>query len=465
MGPAGQSVIETISATSASSTTGPAFSGTFNTWFLDGTNFLTNTAQTVWIYSSASVQQSVVMLPLVDKLGGEGNWFWNVSSGVGTLYPVGSSTAALHFGGAGAAIVASNTYLGVLSNSPSSVGIIDLSAAVPAQTNYAVPITSLNTFAASSASQWTVGNYDGVLLDGASIAGTPRYFGQGKAWSIAGATTTAAISTAIGQISILNSNYALLLGNQPVSKTIAFSSGKVALSADGSLMGALANSGSDRTLNFYALPSGSVTKTFASDTNTIPFVADFTLATSGTTIGQVLAKSGAGIANYSWQVTPLSGTPVLFSGSSNTYPIVLSPDGTLVAIYNYSAFSVPTTDIYQNGVFVTTLPGRAVGWIDNNRVLIDIYMIDGIGYRYYSSSALYSSTGTLLGTPALPELNNIQTVDSNSVYDPSTNAIYSLTTGKSTWKGTFSGAAGNVGALAGANVVYQAGHSVIFETP
>ena len=33
---------------------------------------------------------------------------------------------------------------------------------------------------------WLLGNRYGVVLDGASLGGTPRYFGYDAAWSIAG---------------------------------------------------------------------------------------------------------------------------------------------------------------------------------------------------------------------------------------------------------------------------------------
>lgn len=98
LGPAGQQVIEAISVGSATSAISPPFSGQFNTWFQDGTRFLTNLSTTVWTYSKAGVQQQApVSLPSVENLGGAGNYvFIFQASSFGTLviYPQGSSTLA-----------------------------------------------------------------------------------------------------------------------------------------------------------------------------------------------------------------------------------------------------------------------------------------------------------------------------------------------------------------------------------
>jgi len=80
----------------------------------------------------------------------------------------------------------------------------------------------------------------------------------------------------------------------------------------------------------------------------------------------------------------------------------------------------------------------------------------------YAGCAIYSATGVQLSTPALPELQSIQSVNSDSVYDPSHNAIYSLTTGQPIWTASFPGV--GVGTVAGPYVVYESGHSVVIET-
>lgn len=74
-GPAGMNVVQTIAVPSGISSVGPAFSGQFSSWFVDGNRFFTTVGSAVWIYSSAGAQQQLVSLPTISGLAGEGAWF------------------------------------------------------------------------------------------------------------------------------------------------------------------------------------------------------------------------------------------------------------------------------------------------------------------------------------------------------------------------------------------------------
>ena len=466
LGPAGQNLIESISTVDGTSTVGPAFSGQFNSWFVDGTRFLTNLSNTVWVYSNIGVQQAVVVLPSIFGLTGQGNWIWtyggSTSSAPLDIYPIGSQTPSLSFNNVFSLVIPSGTTIGILASGQGQVSVIDLSGPTLTQTSYTVPIAELGlygqptqAYAAISTSQWIVGNAHGVLFDGASLSSTPRYFGQGAAWSIAGSSSSVAISTAIGGISVFDPYQSTL------EKTINFSSGKLALSSDGSVLGAYANANDsqyepDRTLNFYSLPSGNVISSFPyTEQLSTPFLTDFTLATSGTTIGEVIGSAR--------RVTSITGGPVIWSDTGNSTPILLSPDGTLVAEYNLAQSNVSVTNIFKNGSLVTAVPGAAVGWIDNDRLLVNQYILTfPFQDTLYTGCTIYSSAGVPLATPSLTELKSIQTVNSGSVYDPSHNAVYSLTTGQSAWTGSFPST--GVGAVSGAYIVYASGHSVVLES-
>lgn len=91
-GAAGENVIETISIPGGTSSVSTAFSGTFNSWFLDGQRFLTNTGTTVWVYSNASVQQSIISLPTIQNLVGQGNWISTYSMPTVQVYAVGANS-------------------------------------------------------------------------------------------------------------------------------------------------------------------------------------------------------------------------------------------------------------------------------------------------------------------------------------------------------------------------------------
>jgi hypothetical protein len=71
---------------------GPAFTGTFNEWFSDGSHFQTTVGTSVYTYTSASVKVDLTSLMTVQGLAGEGDYFWTVSAGALTIYTVGAST-------------------------------------------------------------------------------------------------------------------------------------------------------------------------------------------------------------------------------------------------------------------------------------------------------------------------------------------------------------------------------------
>ncbi|MGA8728372.1 MAG: hypothetical protein WB608_06440, partial [Terracidiphilus sp.] len=83
-----------------------------------------------------------------------------------------------------------------------------------------------------------------------------------------------------------------------------------------------------------------------------------------------------------------------------------------------------------------------------------------------SGCTIYTAAGTVIATPPLPELLNIQPVTSDTVYDPSRNAIYSLLTGQATWTSPYPPDSGNagvawIGAVSGPYVVFESEGRVI----
>ena len=464
-GPAGQNVIETVSAMNGASSASPTFSGQFYAWFTDGGMFLAAQGNTVWEYSNAGVQEGLVALPTVAGLTGQGNWIWTDANPL-EIYAIGSDTPAATFPGDRA--VASGSAIIMSPFGAGQVSVVDLSGSTPTIATYTIPIADLNDYAATSATQWVAGNEWGAIFDGASLSTTPRFLGYGTAWSIAGSATEAAASTASGEILVFEPAQST---EQP---TLNFSASSVALSSDGTVLGAMADANdaqyeTDRTLNFYSLPSTNPIGTFPSSTLDTSTLTSFTLAQSGTNIGQVFYNSGSN--SYSRQVTPIAGGTPIWSDTGSSNAILLSPDGTLVAANNYNTSVTPgpaaTTNIYKNGALVTAIPGIVVGWIDNDRMLVNQF-VNTMSGTAFSGSVIYSAEGSQLATPPLPQLNSIQTVTSDSVYDPTKNTIYSLTTGLPVWTGTLPISANPnlpLGAVVGSSVVYQSNHNLIIETP
>ena len=504
-GPAGPSVIETVSVPGGRSAISPPYHGQFQAWFTDGGRFLTADTATepfpLWVYSSSGVQQAAVSIPIFKSVGGVGNWVWTIGLGASNqpsstiqsnvaIYPVGSETPALTYANADiSGFAASGTAL-ALFRDPNTVSVIDLSGTTPAQVDYVVPAVNhasasqppMGTFAAVSSTQWvaSIGSggrvaSSGLILDGASLpSSTPRYLGLGSALSIAGSTGNVAIATGGGQVLTFDP------ANPTAEASIELTSGKVELSADGKVLAASSQDGS--LLNIYSLPSGTVSNTFSYSGQSAPgLLSDFTLSGSGTTVGQIENDGSSGTStNLSLQITPVSGSPAIFSlAPSPSGSVLLSPDGTLAALnvavkqqvmggaYNEWNYSVP---IYQNGQKIATVGDVAVGWIDNGRLLVNHYAQSASpNSPVYSGCTIDSPTGTVLATPPLPELHSIQPVTSDTVYEPRQNAIYSLTSGKAIWTSPYppdSGMGGYgggawMGAVSGAYVVYESEGRVI----
>ena len=319
-GPAGASVIETDLVPSGNSSISATFTGIFGGWFTDGHSFVTTVANDFFeVYNNAAVEQSDMSLPTVTSAGGVGSWLWGVSPSELSIYTVGNGTpVATYTLNTGDSIAATGSTLAIVRSGTPSVTVIDLSGASPSATPYTLPSqeSSLSAFGAYSSTQWAVGNTLGVLLDGATVSTTPRYFDYGAATAIAGSPSNMAIATASGQILLYNSTGTTQQG------TIDFFSGKVELSSDGSVLAASAYSAftpyaTDLTLNIYSLPSQAILQTYPYTFNysSVPYLVDFNLSASGQTLGQVLYSSGF---TYSRQVTGVSGSPLIWSESGAT---------------------------------------------------------------------------------------------------------------------------------------------------
>ncbi len=466
LGPAGANVIETDSVPSGASSTGGAFTGSFNAWFEDGSHFLTNSADLnsptqsasydVYTYTANSTQDGMIVLGDVSGLNGYGSWLWDAPTiGFGlTLYAVGGSSTptATYNLGPDFGVFPFGSTIGMYSYGTGSATILDLSGSSPAVTTTTIPVAYASAFAATSPTQWAVGNRHGVVLDGASLATTPRYFGYGDAFSMSGAAGEVSIATASGKILVYNPSA------QSLVSTINFTSSKLALSSDGTVLAAKASDldsqyEPDRTLNVYSLPGGALTNSFPytfQDSPPVPFLFDFVMSGSGNALGQLIGTYNGLYFNYTREVTPLSGSPIIWSDTpAPTAPpqnaaMFLSPDGTLIAastpiVTGGGYSSSVTTSIYKNGTLVATVNGFVVGWIDNSRLMVNTFDSSG----NYTGALIYDATGTLLTTlNSLPQLassvtsylpNNFLTVDSNSIYAPSTYSIYSLTTGAVLW--------------------------------
>jgi hypothetical protein len=116
-------------------------------------------------------------------------------------------------------------------------------------------------FAAVSASTWVVGDSYGVVFDGASVGGQPRFLTLGQVTSIAAGTTYFSIATASGEIVYFDATSDVPLG------TIYFPSSQLSMSTDGKVLAAAAvasplQNPPNTIVNVYSLPAATLANTF-----------------------------------------------------------------------------------------------------------------------------------------------------------------------------------------------------------
>lgn len=498
-GAAGASVIETITVPSGADSVGASFLGTFQSWFVDGSSFLTASGTTVWIYPENYTSQNdfkgPVSLPTVTPLiiepgeqglGGTGNWFWTMIDGSLSIYQVGVTgtdpTPSYTQGSASNAtgvMMATPTTLGFLTayiDGSGALTVIDLSnSSTVSAANYTAPVDELTAYGASSSSTWVAGNNFGVVYDGASVGGTPRYLDYGAVTAVTGSPGVFAVATASNRILWFSAT------NNTLQGTISQPASNVQLSTDGTVLAAATDGAgpiddfpyvSDHVIDVYALPSPTPSASFT------PPGLLYNMSLSGS--GTVLSESmGAGQVIAVPAGTTLLSVPSLSPSLGN---LLLSADGTGVAAA--PAFDIQdeqdggnyTTNIYTNYTLATALPGIVRGWLTPTTLLVAAYTYNGsmaVQADLYVSSSIYNVSGNLISSVNLPDTGPVQTVSSTLVYSLNLNAMYSLAagaTGAASWSSGSPvlpqpGDANTLhtGAVTGSEVVFPSGNLLLAE--
>lgn len=494
LGAAGNGVIETVSTAGWTSSVGPAFQGTFSSWFVDGSRFLTTIAagtqigttiaafNTLYVYSLASVLEDTETMPTLQGLTGQGNWFWTTAQPPLNIYAIGNNTAScipipctmptptatytLSPPYPPSPLVPIGTFIASISGN--ALTVIDLSGATPVETSYTQPLANPTAFAAIAPSQFIVGNGDGVIIDG-SVPSSPRYFGYGQLKGFAGSTTRVVFTTASGD----TLSYNLTTNAFETTVQLPGTVRQVALSADGSVLAAVSGLGN---VDVYSMPSGTLINSFTS-----PITVE-TIGLSST--GTVLIELVCGPEPCSGQTIPVAG------GAPSVYPGVLaapqlSPDGTQVAVSDtlspsgtvLAAQLPPTTKIYHDGALVTTVPGWVLGWPTNSSFIVSTFTFTGqlltggqLNNFIFNGDEIYSATGVLLGSSPIGANYSLQFLSSDLVFANTNSTILSATTGATTWASAdpplLLAVAGPVGTLpanffTGSAVVFSSGNLIV----
>jgi hypothetical protein len=449
-GPGHAQVIENIAIPSGVSANSAAFPASFHSWFSDGEKFLTVAGANVAVYSRDVAQLDFATLPTTEDLGGQNNWFWTSLNGTVHVYAVGSGATPVATYSAMTARPSHDTLI-LRGNPQAGVGIVDLSGASLTKTDYDLGDFNAGVVGTRSATDWvTSDNYGVVARKLNSLA--LQVYNLGRAWSIAGSASRFAVATASGRTLYFDSATRALEGE------ITSSSVKLEISDDGTRLATGPSSygvspGEDRSLRIYSLPSETLLHEWPYSASDPVTATNFTMSGSGGVIGLTVGMPSM------HEVSLIDGTP-LWSQPDTGEPLFLSPDGTRAAVSTAGGLPYQTsTSLYANGALTTALTGKAIGWADNSRLLVNRYHVStSPGDQPYDGIAIVDTAGLPVGNIAIPEIRAVQRLPANTIYSPERNEIYDLTSGGRLW----SSAAPSLGqgAVAGSHVIFASGATV-----
>ncbi|HMY21275.1 MAG TPA: hypothetical protein PKA58_33365 [Polyangium sp.] len=132
-----------------------------------------------------------------------------------------------------------------------------------------------------------------------------------------------------------------------------------------------------------------------------------------------------------------------YSESTSMYSAPLpSPNGQIIAVPSGPDSVQQTTMFYELSpvggapTFLNAVPGRAVGWIDNDHFYTYLMKYNPFPNpgSTYDKTMIYDSHGNLLATPPIPQaIDDIDVISSTVIYAPKLGIAYDWTTGAPTW--------------------------------
>jgi hypothetical protein len=462
LSPNASGAIETIAIATGVSTISPAYAGTFSFWFLDGSQFVTTSATNTDIYTNASVLEHVLTLSFTPN-GGYGNYlYYLTNANFNCSVQITSITSSLSSYPACNNAYGSRNTSTILTQSGTNFTVTDLTSSTLATTQYSagnlsnVPFT-FTAYDATSTAHIFIGDSHGLVLSPSDSTN----FSLGAVAAVAGSNTQTVLTTANGTL------YDIATSSGTVSKTASIYSSSLSITADGTLLAAYPSyNWNQQTLYVYNFPAMSIawTQSVTGATN----LDSFSLSPTGGVLlwsddyyGSSPDPYYAYIVNLSTNTT-LFGANVMWSGTRVSNPVLLATDGSKYTLNTYNLYTDCSVNIYVNNLITTAAPlnGCAVGWVDTSHVLVDNYVFTlGSGVSY-SNALLYDSSGNLVATLPVPA-GTILPINSSSFYMPSTNSVYSASTGAVVWTCTLT--SNGLGAVSGSDIVYVSGHRVIAE--
>lgn len=442
-GAAGVNVIEKVAVPTGAATSSPAHLGTFHSWFIDGERFLTNVSGTVRVYGLDSQLQDTRVLAFL-KLVGQGDRFWVSNGSQLSIYAVGASATPLATFAADGTLIPSRMTIGALDNSL-SFSVIDLASVTPTKIDIATNSFSPSAYAARSDAGWLVGNSQGVVVDATNLPTSPKYYGHGRLRDLATGGNRIVLVTSVKPITFFDATTREQEGQ--LSNDTARSFG---LSDDGTVLATGVATG----LQIIALPSGAEIQTVP---NPVETLWNYTLSGSGQVLGRVSGAYRPNFMTFHREAIAIGGQ-VLWSEDTCCYPhagglqLHLSPSGNHIAVSNGELSSNPLTTLIVNGTPVFQLPGQALDWLDENRLLVS----------RGSFLDIVSPTGQVVRTVRMSlTIPSFRPVDANRIYSPARNMIFSLDDGSIVWQSD--SPTRGIGDVTATHVVFASGGTVRME--
>jgi hypothetical protein len=454
-------IIETIVLPAGSSTSTAALSGAFHSWFLDGERLLSRTGNTVNVYSRLGVGEDSGALTTVENLGGSDDFYWTLQNGTTLRWYVvgGGGTPTASLSGINMTLFPTATTLGIYDSVPNVFRLYTLATA--SGTTFNLPVRrDVSSYAQGAGSDWVLGLEEGVLVDGPSLAATPRFFAAGKARAIAAGTAYTSVATASGRVFVFDSATKAAVG------VLNLDAEDIKASADGVTLAAVpwveGPYVTDIGIRIFALPGTSPVHTWPGDIHNASYPFAVELSASGQILVRKIRSGGA----VTREQTLTTGGPATWSLTTDGpdfsfQPVRLSPAGTSVAAL--LRMSMPDdytqpTNLYTNGVLTGALqPAAPVVWLDDTRILTAKYRtINPAGGAYlFDGMSIHDNTGATQATPTLPEMARAQVAGATSIYSPELNVILSTVTGETSWSSPRRIQPGaGVGGVAGSRVVF-----------
>jgi hypothetical protein len=460
LGPAGANVIETVSPTDGTSSSSPMFSGTFATWFADGTKFLSTVGTNIFVYTASASEVQLVHLSAVGTLGGGGSYFWNFPNAIGNpldVYEIGGSgqpVGTYNLANDNAVAMASGQRLGILGSS-GMVTILDLTATPMADQTMATPVPSPSVFAADSTGHyWSIGSaFGSVYFQGtASAPGDSGTLGCGQVLGLAGSAAGVSVVGTVSGGTLIFDVATSLEASVPItsgldqSVDLSFYSPRVnnglRLSSDGKTLAVAASSyagnAGDRSLYVLSAPSWRAKYSVPlMDSSSNEIVFDFDMSRDATTLAETLATWNGQFWDYATTVTDISGAKVIlsYSGKGTAVSVppsvpLLSPSGSHIAVTQGGPpSSSSTTELYTGSTLVNAVPGAAVGWIDDSRLLVQTYVPAHPPFFTFAATQIYDASGNLLSSPPLPAIHGFDPIGTTELFSHSDQIIYDVATG------------------------------------